>query len=124
MTKLCEELEHKFLNIEGTIEAKIKIVNETYRDEIELLNEKFNLKNLSDKYSNEFNMYRDGLLKQSSSYMLSEINHANEMLAKKDTNFSVGIKFKNVKNLEFKRSILKSTEVCIWKIINIDISPN
>ena len=45
--------------------------------------------------------------------MLSEINHANEMLAKKDTNF-------NVKNLEFKRSILKSTEICIAKIINIE----
>ena len=68
MTKLFEELEHKFLNIESKIEAKIKIVNETYKDEIELLNEKFNLKNLSDKYSNEFNMHRDGLLKQSSSY--------------------------------------------------------
>ena len=107
MSKLCEELELKFSSFEAKIEGKIKNLNELYKDEIELLNQKFNLTNLSEKYSNELNIYRSNLLNQVSSSMRSEINNANEILGNN-----------NIKTAKFKCSRFKPNETCIRRIVN------
>ena len=93
MSKLCEELELKFFKIETKIEAYLKHVNELYKDEIELLNAKF---------------------------QGSEINSANEIQSRNEEFNKMLTLFEKLKinKLEFKPKILRSNEICIWKLIN------
>ena len=66
---MFEELEHKFIDIQTKIELKQHSINNSIQHEIKSLKEKFNEKNLLEKYSNELNLYRGGLLKQISKNM-------------------------------------------------------
>ena len=120
MPKLCEELELQFLKLETKIAAKIKHVNELYIDEIELLNARFNPESLLEKYSSELNYHRQGLLNQISQNLGSEINNANEIQIKNDEFNKMLTLFEKLKmkKLEFKCSLLRSNEICIWKLIN------
>ena len=111
MTKLCAELELKFLSLEAKIESKAKQVNNIYKDEIKLLYKKFNITHLSEKYSNGLNIYRDALLKQISFHTVLEINQANEVLSSRDQNDELAL-FKKGRKIAFKPN-----KACIWKLV-------
>jgi hypothetical protein len=104
MSKLCEELELKFSKLETKIEAKLKHVNELYKDEVELLNARFNPESLSEKYSSELNSYRERLLNQITQNLGSEINNANEIQSKNEEFNKMLTLFENlkIKKMEFK----------------------
>ena len=121
MSQLCEELESKFNAIEAKIKDKIRKVNDTYKVENELLETKFDINILKEKYSNELNVYRDELLNRVSRNMVLEINHANEMQAEIDENVGAQNlleKLKDTNKFKFKKSLIKSNKICIRKIIN------
>ena len=61
---MFEELEQKFANIQNKIELKQHSINDSFQHEIKTLYENYNEKNLLEKYSNELNLYRDGVLKK------------------------------------------------------------
>ena len=48
MSKLCQELEFKFSNIETRIENKNISINHLYNDQVKLLNENFNIERLAE----------------------------------------------------------------------------
>ena len=52
MSQMCKELELKFIGLEAKVEAKSTIVNDIYKDEIKLLEKKFDINSLIEKYSN------------------------------------------------------------------------
>ena len=84
MSKLIEELEIKFNNIEPKIEIQIGKINHLYFSEIKELEKKFNANNLAEKYSNEFNYQRQLLLNQIASKIGTEISNVNEIQSKND----------------------------------------
>ena len=112
MSKLCEELELEFSNIETKFKNKIEHSNKLYHAQIELLEEKFNIENLTEKYSNELNKYRDELLKQISLNTRSEIELVNQKGLKQNKN--------ELKKNKFKHS--KRDNNCVRKFINKEFS--
>ena len=101
---MFEELEQKFISIQTKIEHKQHSIDDSFRHEIRALNENYNEKSLLEKYSNELNLYRYGLLKQINTNLRLEIDQAD---AKK----------MNTKNLEFKRGLIKPPKICIGQLI-------
>ena len=112
MSKVCEELEFEFSNIETKFQNKIEHSNKLYQAQIELLDEKFNIEHLTEKYSNELNNYRDELLKQISLNTRSEIELVNQNGLNQNKN--------ELKKVKFKRSKLDLK--CVRKLINIEFS--
>ena len=104
MSKIIEKLKKKFSNLEAKIELKQHSINGLFEREIIALNANYNEQNLEVRYSRELNLYRDGLLKQKETKMRLEIDQVN-MMGKK------------IKNLEFKRGVVKSAKLCIGKLI-------
>ena len=102
---MFEELELKFTNIQNKIELKKHTINDSFQRDIKAVNESFNEKSLEQKYSTELNLYRDGLLKQISTNMRSEIDQ-------------VGWEHKQFKkNIEFKRGSVKSAKISVGRLI-------
>ena len=121
MSNLCEELGLKFNALEAKIEAKLRKVAEVYKDENELLEKKFDIENLLEKYSNELNVYRDGLLKQVAQNMVSEIKDVNEMQAEFDENISEQNLLeilKDTKKFKFNCSLIKSKKIVVELILS------
>ena len=108
---MFEELELTFISIETNIKLKRNRVNNLYTHETELLNENFNQKSLLEKYSNELNLYREGLLEQKETNLRWEIDQA--MMETKER-----------RNLEFKRGLAKSAKICIGKLIKKEFKLN
>ena len=115
MSKQCREQEAKFANIETKLEKKIERVNILYSDEVKLLNEKFNIDHLKEKYSNGLNSYRQDLLNQIMLNLRSEIDKTNEALNNKD------VLDLNSKNFVLKLSMFKSNRICVWKLLLSEI---
>ena len=113
MSKIIEELEEKFGCIETKIRLKIVQVKKSYRDDIKSFDEKYNQKYLAENYSKELNAIRDGLLNQLSLYLTLEIDHVNEADERKKI-YSVR---NEIKNFEFKRGLVKSSKICLIKLI-------
>ena len=111
MSKIAQDLEHQFNRIETKIELKKQNVNISYTHETQVLNEQFIESNLLEKYSNELNAYRDGLLKQISLKIRLEMDEFS--LEKSKT-----------KNLEFKCGLVKSPAICIRQLINKEFKFN
>ena len=101
---MFEELEHKFTSIQTKIELKKNSINVSFEREIKVVNESYNEKNLLEKYSNELNLYRDGLLKQTSKHLRLEIDQ-------------VSLDNKQIKNLEFKHGSVKSAKISVGLLI-------
>ena len=83
-----------------------------------ILEKKFN-ENLSEKFSNELNNQRQRFLNRISSQMSFELSHA-EILSKSGENKNektVSKEFKNIKKFKFKRSLIKSYNLGIWKLL-------
>ena len=108
---MFEELEQKFNKIQTKIELKQHSINESYQREIKALNDNYNEQNLEEKYSRELNLYRDELLKQKETKMRLEIDQAN-------------METKQIKNLEFKRGVVKSAKISIRQLIKKEIKLN
>jgi hypothetical protein len=64
MSNFFDELAIKFCNIETKIEHKKTRINNLYDDQKEILNAKFNIENLTEKYSKELNNQRQSLFNQ------------------------------------------------------------
>jgi ankyrin repeat protein len=111
MSKILQELEQQFNRIETKIEIKKQNANSSYTHETQVLNEQFIEKNLLEKYSNELNAYRDGLLKQTSLNIRLEMDEFS--LEKNKTN-----------NLDFKRGLVKPPKICIWQLIKKEFKFN
>ena len=73
MSRLLEELNLKFFNIENAIERKKNLVNTSFEHQQGILNEHFD----TETYSNEFNNQRGILLEQIWSNRNLEIDHVN-----------------------------------------------
>ena len=116
MSKTLEELENKFVSIEANINLKSNRVYNSFANETELLNENYNKKHLFEKYSNELNIYRDGLLNQTSTNLRLEIDRVN--IGKSD------LKISKLKNLDFKRGLVKSAKICIWQLLKQEFKFN
>ena len=116
MSKLCAELELKFLSLETKIESKIKHVNSLYNYEIELINEKFSIDHLKEKYSSGFNIYREELIKQVAFKTGLEINQVNEELINSDDK-SEFILLQKFRKCVFKSSLVNQARICIWKLV-------
>ena len=119
MSLLFEELEQKFNNFENKKNARIAFVNNVYENQKILLNEQFDTENLLEKYSSQLNISREGLLAQISNNLVKEINFANEIgeKLKTDKTKNLSDEFREIKKLNFKCSVLKSSRICVWKII-------
>ena len=83
-----------------------------YTNQIELLNERFNVSNLYDKYSNELNNQRQKLLDQISANMIFELNQINEIKTKNNQDF-----LSELNNSKFKRIVLSLNRIGIRKLI-------
>jgi ankyrin repeat protein len=101
---MFEELEQKFANIQNKIELKQHSINDSFQHEIKTLYENYNEKNLLEKYSNELNLYRDGVLKKIPTNLRLEIEQAN-------------VETKQIKNFKFKRGLAKSERMCIGRLV-------
>jgi ankyrin repeat protein len=99
---MFEELEQKFISIETKIKLKQNSINDSFQHEIKVLDENYNEKRLFEKYSNKLNLYRDGILKQISKNMRKYQNI---------------LENKQIRDLEFKRSSVKSAKISIGKLI-------
>ena len=106
MSEIIEGFKFKFANLKIKIELKQHSIKDSFQREIKALNDKYNEKNLEEKYSKELNLYRDGLLKQISTNLRLEIDQAN-------------IEKKQIKNLEYK-----SAKTCIGQLIKKEFNFN
>ena len=97
-------MEHKFNSIQTKIELKRNSINDSYQHEMKIVNESFNKENLLEKYSNELNLYRDGLLQQTSKKLRLEIDQVN-------------FGGKQIEDIQFKCGSIKSAKICIGKLI-------
>ena len=104
MSQIFEEFQLKFANIESKIELKQNSVNDLFQREKEALNGNWNQKILEENYSKELNLCRDGLLKQISTNLRLEIDKVN-------------LETKQIKNLKFKRGVVKSEKLCLKRVI-------
>jgi hypothetical protein len=103
MSKLLEELNQKFFNIENAIESKKILVNTSFEHQQGILNEHFDI----ETYSNEFNNQRGILLEQICSKTKLQIDHVNETpLTDKQTLLAEFQKLK-LKNLNFHSESFK-----------------
>jgi hypothetical protein len=123
MSKLLEELDGiGFNNIETKIKKKIEIINGLYNNQIKQLNnsKKFIDENLFERYSNELNKQSQLLLNQIKTKLDLEISNANAIQSKSDKKKNekdLSKELKNIKNLKFKCGIIKSKQICIWKLL-------
>ena len=99
MSKLIEELELKFNKFETRIRDKINYLNDLCTDQEAILNERFNIDNLLEKYSNGLNNQRQLLLNQISTHLSIEIAHINEIVGINENNSK---EKENGKKLKFK----------------------
>ena len=121
MSKLFDELEAKFKNIETGIENKKKFINDLCNDQEKLLNHRFNVKNSTSKYAKELNDQRERLLDQikvSIRLEIDKMTEAKSLCLNKENVQSYSKVFK--KSLKLKRSKFNSMEVCIRTLINND----
>ena len=116
MTKLCAELELKFFNFEAKVEEKIEKVKNVFNDQSKLLDEKFSIDRLKEKYSNGLNIYRDALLDQVSINTKLEIDQANEKI-REENEISVLSLMKKRREFVFEPSLFELIRICIWKLI-------
>jgi hypothetical protein len=117
MSDFFQELKLKFRSIETKIEHKLNRINNLYKEEIELLNETFNIESLLEKYSKELNSHRDLLLNQISFNLDVAINQVNETRKNNESNKLKLEEFKKIAKFKFKRS-LKSENACIWRLLS------
>ena len=117
MSKLLEELELKFKNIETKIEIKSQNINNLCIVNIELLEKNFNVNELSEKYSNELNNQRQLLLNQVTTNLGLEIANANEILTKRNETNKERSLTEAVANFKTKRDFKKPKSLCICKLL-------
>jgi hypothetical protein len=114
MSKIIQELESKFTNIETKLELTINYINNSGSHKTELLNKSFNANKILERYSTELNTHRDGLLKQLSLITRSEIDRVNEAVQRNEIDFN-----KNKTMItKFKPASTNSWRICIKKVIN------
>ena len=112
MSKIIEELQHKFSNIQTNIELKQYSIKDSFKREIEALKEKYNEQHLLEKYSKEMNLYKDELSKQISINLKSEIGQV------------INMGTKQIKKFEFKSGLVKSAKICINQLIKKEFKFN
>ena len=119
MSKAIEELELKFSNLDVKIQNKKTFVEKLFSDQEGLLNERFDEETLSKKYSSEFNNFRQRLLDLISTNLRFDINQVNELVInRKNKNGQITkCELEKPRNLNFKKSIIRSENICIKKLI-------
>lgn len=94
------------------------MINNIYSEQQDLLNERFDEETLSNKYSNEFNNWRQRLLDLISTNLRLEINQVNEFVfCRKNKNQISKYELEKPRNLHFNKSIIRSEEVCINRLV-------
>ena len=116
MSKLIQDLEHKFHNLTNSTKNKIIKLNDSYDREIKNLNEIFITENVIEKYENELNAQRSRLLAKMSTARANEINKINEIIC---LNRNIE-EFKNLngKIFNFQPNKIKSFECSIKILLN------
>jgi ankyrin repeat protein len=86
------------------------------------LNQRLDEESLSNKYDSEFNNYRQRLLDLISTHLRSEISHFNELVFNRKNNNGQIAKheLEKPRNVNFKKSIIRSEEMCIMRLIMIE----
>ena len=118
MSKAIEELELKFSHFNTKIENKVNVIKNIYSEQQSLLNERFDEESLCQKYSGEFNNFRQRLLHLIANNLRSEINRVNEFVINRKNNNRRITKYEleEPRSLNFKR-IFTLKKVCIRKLI-------
>ena len=118
MLELFTQIEFKLKNIEDKLEKKITAVNSSVNQQLDLLNLKYDIAKLEQKYANELNEQRDELLYEITSNMKLELANINKIVALKDAEkleSSLGRLYKT--HLKFIAKKINPNEIWIQKLI-------
>ena len=117
--ELFKQIELKFNNIETKLEEKITAANSSANQQLCLLEVKYDIAKLEQKYSNELNEQREEWLNQISSNMKLELDKVNEIVALDDANEveSSLERINKAHSLKFKVNKINPKEAWIQKLI-------
>ena len=114
------ELELRFASLNTKIENKTSFLENFYKESIELVNERFNNKNLeiiAKKHSDKLNNLRLNLIKKISVNLRSEINRVNKFQRTNEENANIRTYLGIKRRLNFKSSAIKSESACLRKFL-------
>ena len=101
MSDLILDLESKFSRIQNKIDDKVTQINCFYAENVNKLNDSFNVEAAAERYSNGLNNQRDVLLNEEIEQRNSELSKANEFL---DSNINPQSQINEFKRFKFIKS--------------------